>query len=41
MTAAIWFGLGSVFGVVVGIILTLWAFDELPEVSDTHNDLCD
>jgi hypothetical protein len=39
MTAAIWFMLGSVFGCVVGMILTLWAFDEIPEISDTHNDL--
>ena len=41
MTAAIWFMLGSVFGVVVGIILTLWSFDELPETNDRYDDLCD
>ena len=41
MTAAIWFMLGSAFGCVVGMILTLWAFDELPEINDRHDDLCD
>lgn len=38
MTAAIWFGLGSVFGSVLGIILTLWAFDELPETGGEYDE---
>ena len=41
MTAAIWFMLGSVFGVVVGIILTLWGFNDLPDTNDRYDDLCD
>lgn len=38
MTAAIWFMLGSVFGFVVGIIVTLWAFDELPETGGGYDE---
>ena len=41
MTATIWFMFGSAFGVVVGMILTLWAFDELPETNDRYDDLCE